>query len=123
MIYDLDSLRGEERIDSRDLIETRDALRAELPEMTDEDEASEARELIAAIDELEAEGPEDWEHGAAFIRDDTFKDYARELAEEIGAIPDDAQWPCTCINWEEAASELAMDFSTTRFLGHGYYVR
>jgi hypothetical protein len=121
----IDDVRGDERIDSRDLIELRDSLRSEL-EYTSADSTpsrDELREAIEAIDALEAEGFEDWEYGAFFIREDTFEDYARELAEDIGAIPDDAQWPATCIDWARAARELSVDYSSTRFLGHDYYVR
>lgn len=122
MIYDLKSLRGEERIDSRDLIETRDALKRDIKSgALDSDELEDATALIEAIDALEAE----WfgQYGASFIREDTFEDYARELAEDIGAVTGDEHWPHTCINWERAADELAMDYSGTRFLGYEYYVR
>lgn len=115
MYSTIEDVRGDERIDSRELIE----LAAMLRESDDEDDV----ELVAAVDELENEGIEDWEFGAFFVRADTFEDYARELAEDIGAIPDNAQWPCTCIDWEQAARELAMDYSMTKFLGHDYYVR
>lgn len=33
-------------------------------------------------------------------------DYAQELAEDIGAISRDAQWPLYCIDWERAWREL-----------------
>jgi hypothetical protein len=118
-------VRGDERIDSRELIELRDALTSEL-EYTSADSSPSREELteaIAAIDELEESGIEDFPYGAHFIREDSFEYYARELAEDIGAIPNDAQWPCTCIDWAQAARELAMDYTSVDFLGYSYYVR
>ena len=55
------------------------------------------------------------------VRD--FEEYARELAEDIGAIPRDTAWPCTCIDWEQAAKELAHDYSLVTYQGDDYYVR
>jgi len=125
-ITTIEDVRGNDRIDSRDLIELReymaDALRIE-DDALDAEERETFRAAIAAIDSLEADGIEDWDYGAQFIRAETFEDYARELAEDIGAIPDDAQWPATCIDWPRAARELAMDYTLVTFLGHDYYVR
>jgi hypothetical protein len=124
----IEDARGDERIDSRDLIELRDLMRSELEDIEVDGESydgqrEELAEGIAAIDGLEQVGLEDWQYGAHMIREDSFEDYARELAEDIGAIPDDAQWPATCIDWEKAARELSMDFTSVDFLGHSYYTR
>lgn len=119
----LDNVSGEERIDSRDLIDLREDLAALLDDELTREDRDELAADIAAIDELADVGIEDWEYGAQLIRADTFEDYARELAEDIGAIPNDAQWPCTCIDWGRAARELAVDFLTVTFLGHNYCVR
>jgi antirestriction protein len=40
---------------------------------------------------------------------DSEEDFAQQLAEDIGAIPADAQWPNNCIDWEQAARDLFMD--------------
>ncbi len=85
----------------------------------------EANELIAlqALQE-EAEGySSDWRHGATLIRDSHFQDYARQFAEDIGAIPDDAKWPATCIDWEEAAGELQQDYTSVNFDNVIYWVQ
>jgi antirestriction protein len=122
----INDVRGDARIDSRDLIELREAMQSTLDaedDALDPDERAEMREAIAAIDELEATGLEDWPYGASFIREDTFEYYAQELAEDIGAIPEDASWPATCIDWEQAARELAMDYTSVDFLGYSYYIR
>jgi antirestriction protein len=39
------------------------------------------------------------------------EDFAREIADEIGAIDKDAKWPMNCIDWEQAARELMYDYS------------
>ncbi len=41
---------------------------------------------------------------------DSFRDYAENLAEDIGAMDADVRWPYTHINWDHAAAELAMDY-------------
>jgi len=77
------------------------------------------------LDELETLENEitDFRHGQTMVPEDNFEDYAREFAEDIGAIPSDTQWPCTCIDWKEAAKELAMDYSTVEYQGESYLVR
>ncbi len=119
---DMNSVQGDERIDTRDLIELRDDLRSDYAEQDSETRAD-SETLIAAIDELESAGIEDFEHGASMIRADTFEDYAIELADDVGALPQGLDWPLTCIDWEQAARELAMDYTTVTFLGYDYYVR
>jgi hypothetical protein len=54
----------------------------------------------------EAEGYNETEAGA---------DYAAQLAEDAGMIQATAQWPHTCIDWEEAWRELE--------LGDGYWLQ
>jgi antirestriction protein len=52
-----------------------------------------------------------------------FTAYAQELAEDIGAIGRDAQWPVYCIDWERAARELKMDYASVQVNGTTYYFR
>lgn len=52
----------------------------------------------------------------------SFKDdeeFAEDMAEQVGAIDRDAKWPQTCIDWEQAARELMMDYSEH----NGHYFR
>lgn len=79
-------------------------------------------EELKALEELESEVSE-WTDGNTLIPESEFEDYARQTAEDIGAIPDNAQWPCTCINWKEAADELRQDYSEVEFQGTTYLVR
>lgn len=36
---------------------------------------------------------------------------------------DDASWPNTCIDWDEAARELQYDYFTVEFDGITYWIR
>jgi hypothetical protein len=88
-------------------------------------EPEDAAEL-AALEALAAEASgyaSDWEHGETLIRDDYFKTYAMELAEEIGAVDANASWPNTCIDWDQAARELRMDYTGVEFDGVTYWTR
>jgi hypothetical protein len=86
-----------------------------------EDEAKELISLRALAEECEGYG--DWRHGDALIRESYFTEYAQQLAEDIGAIPDDAKWPCDCIDWDKAAQELQQDYTSAEFDGVTYYIR
>lgn len=125
-------------IDVRDVIARVEYLRAEfLPILTDEtpdprtaeSEASwlELTELENLLDALQdGGGDEQWEgnwYPVTLIRDSYFEDYARELAEDCGMIPDNLSWPCTCIDWEQAARELRMDYSSIEFGGATFWYR
>ena len=110
-------------IDSRDIIERIDELESDFEDGTRDD--SEKDELIA-LKELAKEGEDcssDWKYGEGLIRDTYFKDYAMELAEDIGAINSDSNWPNNCIDWEQAARELQMDYSIIDYDGIDYWIR
>lgn len=83
-------------------------------------------EELATLKKLAEEGADyaaDWEYGETLIRDSYFREYAMELADDIGAIPANASWPLTCIDWNEAARELQMDYTAVDFGGVRYWVR
>lgn len=84
-----------------------------------EDEQTE----LAELDELESEVGREWRHGEQLIPEDYFENHARELAVDLGSIPDDAKWPCTCIDWEQAAEELKQDYSQADYQGTTYFFR
>jgi hypothetical protein len=85
----------------------------------DDEEESELAELESLRDDIGSA----WDDGETMIPVDEFQDYARELADDIGAIPDDVSWPLTCIDWEHAASELRHDYTEVTWQGINYYVR
>lgn len=74
--------------------------------------------------EADAEHLED--HGNSYeptlIADDDFEDYARELAEDIGAAPS-VGWPGSYIDWEAAADALRQDYTTVEYDGTTYQIR
>ncbi len=108
-------------IDSRDVIARIEELEAD-PESLDGDDVDELRALKALAEQAE-DYCEDWHHGATLIRGSYFKDYAMALADDLGAIPSDATWPCNCIDWKQAARELQMDYMAVDFDGVTYWVR
>lgn len=133
-------------IDCPDIIDTRD-LQARIDELTDERDSfvigSPDGEETPAPEQWERENPEeaeeltaleafaeevrgycsDYRHGATLIHEDFFQSYARELAEDIGAIQPNQNWPNNCIDWEQAAEELKIDYSTAELNGTTYYFR
>lgn len=133
-------------IDSRDIIkrldelqDERDSLEADAQDegpLTDDERAAAVKALadwdeengeeLKALKELAEAGEgyaSDWRHGAALIRETYFEDYARQLAEDIGAIDKAASWPNTCIDWKQAAEELQQDYTQIDFDGVAYWVR
>jgi hypothetical protein len=88
-------------------------------------DAADAEELLALLKlETEASGCSDWEYGATLIRRSYFRDYAEQLAEDIGDYDSrEARWPYTCIDWDKAASELEQDYSEVDFDGEAYLIR
>ena len=87
-----------------------------------QDAAKELKALKSLQDEAEGYCS-DWKYGAALIRESYFEDYARELAEDIGAVPKDLSWPCCHIDWEAVTEALKQDYTTVDFDGVDYYVR
>lgn len=86
-----------------------------------EDDKEELMALLALQDE--AEGYSDWKYGAQLIRDSYFTEYAQNLAEELGYIQPNVTWPYNCIDWDEAADELKVDYTSVEFDGVTYWVR
>jgi len=86
-----------------------------------EDDAAELAALRALQDE--AQSTPDWRYGETLIRDDYFTEYAQQLAEECDMVSEADRWPMTCIDWEEAARQLQVDYFTVDFDGVTYWVR
>jgi hypothetical protein len=134
----------EDTIDSRDVIARIEELRSDLDSLNDDiadaegaDATEAAQEVLKEweeeyVEELralealasEAEGyAADWSYGETLIRDSYFKEYAQDLADDIGAVDRDAKWPNTCIDWDQAARELLQDYTSVDFDGVTYWVR
>lgn len=130
-------LNTEDVIDVRDVIARveylRDALEAyagdeyDDGDRLDDEEAQELVTLEALLDDLRGNGGDEQWQGDWFpvtlVRDTYFVDYARELADDIGAVPSEYTWPTSCIDWDRAARELRMDYTSTEFDGVTYWYR
>lgn len=117
-------------IDSREVIARIEELEGERDAFEDteqwaaenEDDSAELAALTALAEEAEGYAS-DWKYGETLIRDSYFEDYARELADDIGATDKKQSWPHNCIDWERAARELQMDYTSVDFDGVTYWVR
>lgn len=117
-------------IDSRDICERILELEEVVSEGIGDDKGNDVREsanelkmLQDIVDEIDNYGGDKAEDGVALIRDSYFRDYAEELADDIGAIDRNAKWPVNCIDWEQAARELQMDYTSLEFDGVTYWYR
>lgn len=114
-------------IESRDIIERIDEL-LELKSSAEEDDDELDDDYQQELDVLldlkdQAEGCADWSCGETLIRNSYFEEYAEQLAEDIGAISRDLQWPLDHIDWEAAADALKMDYTSVDFDGVEYWIR
>ncbi len=105
-------------IDSRDIQERIDYL-----ESIDERDEIDQEELDKLLAFKEAADTSEWEFGVGFISEDYFEDYAQDFARDIGAITADVNWPANHIDWEQAATELRMDYTEVDFDGVAYLYR
>lgn len=108
---DLDTAAAEESL----------AVAAANLEEWDADNGDELKSLEALA--AEGEGSPDWVYGETLIRDSYFKEYAMQLAEDCDMIPRNLSWPCNCIDWDQAARELKMDYFSVDYDGIDYWIR
>ena len=119
---------------SADMIDVRDIIKQfeELEELQENGEYLESpdcelSDLKKLLSELEGTGgDEEWRgewYPVTLIRDSYFKEYAQELAEDIGAVDANATWPNNCIDWEYAAKELRYDYTGVDVNGVTYWTR
>ena len=124
-------------IDSRDVVARIDELVAERDAYTEDpatsawpwdlgnpDEAAELAQLEALYQELCDVGGDKPEDGQTLVRESYFEEYAQEYWEDTkDHDTDTVSWPYTCIDWEQAARELQMDYTSVEFDDVTYYVR
>ena len=90
------------------------------------DNAEELTTLESILEDLAGNGGDehwdgDW-YPVTLIRDSYFQDYAQDLAEDCGFVSGN-EWPARCIDWEQAARELQMDYTSTEIDGVTYWYR
>ena len=119
---------------AEDIINVRDII-ARVEELREErdsgdpiaSELDELETLEALLEDLKGNGgDEQWEgnwYPSTLIRSSYFKTYAQEFAEDIGAVDSNATWPNNCIDWDRAARELQVDYSSVDFDGVKYLYR
>ena len=69
-----------------------------------EDEHAEHRAFWDAI--VSAFGESAAEEGLILVADSYFVEYAEQLADDLGLIPEAHSWPASYIDWEAAARDL-----------------
>jgi hypothetical protein len=125
-LEDANFSNADDVIDSREVIKRIEELRDYIDNYPDAEQIEDARAELAILDALEQEASgyaADWRYGETLIRDSYFEDYARELAEDIGAIKSDAQWPNNHIDWAAAADALKQDYTEVDYDGVSYWIR
>lgn len=117
----INALEDGEEYDDEDLVRAMDAAAAE--HEPDLDDVEELAALKALAEEVEASS--DWIYGETLIRDSYFREYAEQLADEIGAINPKRvyDWPLDCIDWDLAAERLQADYFSVDFSGVEYWIR
>ena len=126
-------------IDVRDIIARVLELRGERDEYNDEMGSPDAwdgvpdgePEELAMLEDILSGlagygGDEEFEghlYPVELIADGYFQEYTQNLAEECGMVDTNARWPMTCIDWEQAARELQMDYNYIQIHDSSYWYR
>jgi hypothetical protein len=82
-------------------------------------------EEIKLIEELldQLRDEDEFRYGITLIAASYFREYAQDLAEECGLLPDSYTWPISCIDWDRAVWELQMDYTQVTVGGRSYWWR
>src|ERR1019366_6195661 len=123
----LSDILSDTRIDSRDLVELRADLQDQMSEELPDKIQEELAEDIATITDIETEAEQyagdNMRDGIFFIARIDFVEYAKELADDIGAIPAEVSWPNEHIEWQAAADALEQDYTEITIKGREYLYR
>ena len=77
-----------------------------------EDELAEIDRLRDLLDSVTVDGE--------LVHENSMAEYAQELAEDVYGV-DVSTWPCTCIDWEQAANDLSVDYTSVEYDGDTWY--
>lgn len=111
--------------DSRDLIGEIEELERATEEDYDNEDVEDLKERLETLRafRIEVESPE-LEYGQTFISENYFEDYAKELCEDIGALPTDLLgFIANNIDWEGVADDIRIDYTSADLNGTTYYYR
>jgi hypothetical protein len=127
MTIETSTMHLDDIIDIRDIIERIEELEDSEDGVVMAPHDVEYRTLYALMENLKGDGGDerwrgDW-YPVTLIRESYFVDYAQELAEETGAVNPQAHWPNNCIDWDQAARELAHDYTPVEIEGVTYFYR
>lgn len=135
----INDITGEDIIDLRNLATwLRDLSDRDLyePEDYPEDDVVEAVSALGLfLAELGYAGYDTWEKVAdklqeiggnyepTLIRAAYFTEYTKEFAEDCGYISRDLKWPLNNIDWQDAADDLKVEYSSADLAGVEYLIR
>lgn len=71
------------------------------------------------LKQLKSDLGDNWDNSTTLIPEQDLKEYAMNYASEIQSF-DDNSWPFTCIDWAQAADDLAIDYQRVEFDGEDY---
>lgn len=114
---DLPSLT-DEYVSAADFAERLDGLRAWAAQNPDDDTWIDD---LAELETVEAAVSSSIENGETFIREDCFTDSVKDLAKDIGAVGENADW--VVIDWAATAERVKVDYSSVILGGRTYWVR
>ena len=128
-------------LDSRDIIDRLEEVTNELDEIEEycddndirydeHDDYNSIHDEFRELEEVRAECQHigDWEHGTTLINERYFTDYIKEMVEDCYEVPDHmmtGEWPWSHMemDWDSAAEEAKMDYSSVDIAGTTFYVR
>jgi hypothetical protein len=113
---------GDDIIDTRDLESYVDEFIDSRENDPDYDPADWDHRLVELANATRDNLP-DYRYGEALILGDHFEEYAKQLAEDIGAIDREVGWPACHIDWEAAAEALQGDYQEFEVEGVSYWGR
>jgi hypothetical protein len=124
MTKDLDDLARSDVFDSRDVDKRITELEFGIENRGDEEDALPLKDELKTLTDFRDDvDSREWKYGITFIAGAYFKDHAEQMAEDIGAIDRNAQWPLNHIDWDAAADALKMDYSSVELDGKEFWYR
>ena len=117
VLLEIETARDEHETAITHQVNTVDELRSDISDI--EDELKPIKNFAE-----DGEGYGDWENGETLIRESYFVDYAKELVQDIGDLPQELPaYIENNIDWDGVANDLLIDYTSLDFEGETYYMR